>query len=103
MFTFESRELELDELELTPKRDARLDAELELLTALEELSLRALLLIRDEKLEEELLELEEEDELTFLWRGTRSFLSFIKPCLPSTISSLGLMCLISFSAAFGPI
>ncbi len=81
MFTFDTRALELEELELALNRDARLDAELtDVLTDLEELSLLlllllllrslvtgaaasfALLLMRDEELEED-LELRLEREL----------------------------------------
>lgn len=128
MFTFERRALERDELELALKSDARLDAELvleDLFTDLEELSLPLLLLLllllpslvpeaaasiallvtRDEELEEdlELLELEEEDEVLFFRPGASIFFSFVKTGIPSTISSsLRLICLMSFSAAFGP-
>lgn len=69
------------------------------------------LLARDDELEEteedlelerELLELEE-DKVPFLRPEVRILLSFIKTGLPSTISSsLRLICLTSFSAAFGP-
>lgn len=51
-------------------------------------------------LERELLELEE--EVVFHRPGARIFFSFIKTGLPSVISSLRLICLRSFSAAFGP-
>lgn len=113
-FTFERRLIERDELELALKSDARLDAELDLgdlLTDLEELNLLLLLLLllmllrlllEDELLERELLE-EEEDEELFFRSGDSNFLSFIKTGFPSMISSsLRLICLMSFSAAFGP-
>lgn len=114
---FERRLLERDELELALKSDARLDAELDLedlLTDLEELILSLLLLLlllmllclllEEDLLERELLELEEEDVELFFRSGDSNFLSFIKTGFPSVISSsLRLICLMSFSAAFGPI
>lgn len=110
-FTFERRALELEELELAPNSDARLDTELDhALTDLEELSLLLLLLLLlsptsvaslELMLERELLELEELE--LFCRTGASIFLSFIKTGFPSTISSsLRLICLTSFSAAFGP-
>lgn len=132
--TFEWRTLEREELELALKRDARLDAELDLeeIGDLEELMWLLLLMLllllllllmllllllllmllllelaeltfEDTEEDFELLELDEDDmELLFL-PGARILLSFLKTGLASTTSSsLRLICLISFSAAFGP-
>lgn len=141
--TFELRTLEREELELALKRDARLDAELDLeeIGDLEELMWLLLLMLllllllllmlllmlllllllllmlllmllllelaeltfEDTEEDFELLELDEDDmELLFL-PGARILLSFLKTGLASTTSSsLRLICLISFSAAFGP-